>query len=246
MRNQERWTSSKYVYRHDRLVASRDPREVLVSSRLMSDIIASFYDNALKEHARGKLLDLGCGKVPLYATYKERVNENVCVDWSNTAHKNEYLDHELDLTQALPFNDEEFDTIVLSDVLEHIPAPEALWREMHRVLAKHGKLIMNVPFYYWLHEQPHDYYRYTEFALRRFTENSGMRLIQLTPMGGAPEIMADVFAKNVVRLPRVGRPLAMFAQWSTLRFVRSKMGQKVSRATGRNFPIGYFLIAEKV
>lgn len=246
MRNQERWTSSKYVYRNNRLIASRNPREVLVSSRLMSDIIASFYDNALKEHAKGKLLDLGCGKVPLYATYKERVSENVCVDWSNTLHKNEYLDHELDLTQTLPFNDNEFDTLVLSDVLEHIPAPEALWREMHRVLAKQGKLIMNVPFYYWLHEQPHDYYRYTEFALRRFTENSGMRLIQLSPMGGAPEIMADVFAKNVVRLPRVGRPLAMFAQWSTFRFVRSKMGQKVSRATGRNFPIGYFLIAEKV
>lgn len=246
MRNQESWTSSKYVYRNNRLVASRDPREVLVGSRLVSDLIASFYDNALKEHAKGKLLDLGCGKVPLYASYKDRVRENVCVDWSNTLHKNEYLDHELDLTKALPFNENEFDTIILSDVLEHIPAPDALWREMHRVLALHGKLIMNVPFYYWLHEQPHDYYRYTEFALRRFTENSGMRLIELTSMGGAPEIIADVFAKNIVRLPRVGRPLAMLVQWSTLRFVTTKVGRKVSKATGRNFPLGYFLVAEKV
>ena len=104
---------------------------------------------------------------------------------------------------------------------------------------------MNVPFYYWLHEQPHDYYRYTEFALRRFAENSGLRLIQLKPIGGAPEIMADIFAKNILRLPKLGRSLALIAQWVTLRFIRTKLGKKVSEATSSNFPLGYFLVAEK-
>ena len=76
----------------------------------------------------------------------------------------------------LPFGDSEFDTIILSDVLEHIPVPEHLWKEMARILSRNGKIIMNVPFYYCLHEAPHDCSRYTEFALRRFVEMSGLRL----------------------------------------------------------------------
>jgi SAM-dependent methyltransferase len=108
------------------------------------------------------LLDLGCGKVPFYARYREYVSETVCVDWSNSLHGNGHVDAECDLTQELPFADASFDTILLSDVLEHIPAPERLWREMARLLKPGGELLSSVPFFYWLHEEPYDYYRYTK------------------------------------------------------------------------------------
>lgn len=245
MQNQEKWKPSKFIYKNGKLRASKDAKEVNIGSRLNVELIADFYQRNLRLHAKGKLLDLGCGKVPLYAAYKEFIADNICVDWSNTFHKNEYLDYELDLTKKLPFNDNEFDTIILSDVLEHIPVPELLWVEMTRILTMNGKIIMNVPFYYWLHEQPHDYYRYTEFALRRFAQNCGLRLVQLEPTGGAPEIMTDIFAKNILRLPKLGRSLSLIAQWVTLRFIRTKLGKRISVATSSNFPLGYFLVAEK-
>jgi len=245
MRNRDKWKPSKYVYKNGKLIASRDPKEVGAGSRLIVDLIAEVYNNNLPQHAKGKLLDLGCGKVPLFFAYKNFVTDNICVDWENSLHKNEYLDFECDLTQALPFNNGEFDTIIISDVLEHIPQPEHLWREMSRILATGGKVLLNVPFYYWLHERPHDYYRYTEFALRYFVENSGLRLLQLDSIGGAPEIMADIFAKNILRVPKIGRPLAMLVQWLTLSFIKTKFGKKVSEATKDNFPFAYFLIAEK-
>jgi len=245
MRNQEKWEPSKYVYKKGQLVASRDRKEVAVGSRLIVDLIAAFYDRNLRRHAKGRLLDLGCGNVPLYAAYREFVADNICVDWAHTLHRNEHLDYEVDLTNTLPFSDSEFDTIILSDVLEHIPVPEQLWKEIARLLSRNGKVMMNIPFYYWLHEQPHDYYRYTEFALRRFVEISGLRLIQLEPIGGAPEVMADIFAKNILRLPRLGCSLALVAQWFMLGFIRTKLGRKMSDATNRSFPFGYFLVAEK-
>jgi SAM-dependent methyltransferase len=245
MQNREEWKPSKFVYKNGRLIGSRDPTELSVSSRLIADIIADFYDRALKQHARGRLLDLGCGKVPFYAVYRELVTESICVDWTNTLHENRYIDREVDLTGNLPFDDNEFDTIILSDVLEHIPSPEFLWKEMARVLSRHGKIIMNVPFFYCLHEEPHDYYRYTEHALLRFVEISGMRLIQLTPVGGAPEIIADLIAKNIVRLPILGRGSALVTQWCAWRFTRTGIGRKVSDETSRAFPFGYFMIAEK-
>ena len=245
MRNRHKWQPSKYTQRNGKLIASRDPTEVGVGSILIVDLIAEIYDNNLRQHARGKLLDLGCGKVPLFSAYKDYVTDNICVDWKNTLHKNEYLDAECDLTKVLPFKDGEFDTIILSDVLEHIPQPEHLWSEMSRILSIGGKIIINVPFYYWLHEHPHDYYRYTEFALRRFVEKSGLRLLQLNVIGGAPEIMADIFAKNILRVPKIGRSLAICAQWLALSFVKTKFGGKVSEATRDSFPFAYFLIAEK-
>jgi SAM-dependent methyltransferase len=188
MRNRDRYQQSKYVYRKEKLIASRDPKEVCVGSRLISDLIAEFYNSNLRQHAKGKLLDLGCGKVPLFIAYRDYVTDNICVDWENTLHKNEYLDFECDLTMVLPFKEGAFDTIILSDVLEHVPQPEHLWKEMSRILSINGKIIMNVPFYYWLHEHPHDYYRYTEFALRRFVESSGLRLIQLNLWEGLQKL----------------------------------------------------------
>ena len=62
-------------------------------------------------------MDLGCGKVPLYIAYRDLVSDIICVDWENTQHENEYLDLEYDITKVLPFVNEEFDTIILSDDL---------------------------------------------------------------------------------------------------------------------------------
>ena len=42
MRNKEKWKPSKYIYKKGRLIASRDPKEVGISSRLIADLIAIF------------------------------------------------------------------------------------------------------------------------------------------------------------------------------------------------------------
>ncbi|MBU0675090.1 MAG: class I SAM-dependent methyltransferase [Proteobacteria bacterium] len=245
MKNQENWQPGKYVYRKGKLVASRDTNEIRCGSRLVADLVAGLYDTALRRHAKGRLLDLGCGKVPLYLVYRDLVTENICVDWENTQHTNDYLDYECDLTRELPFADGSFDTIILSDVLEHIPQPEILWREMARLLAPGGKIVMNVPFFYWLHERPHDYYRYTEFALRRFVELSGLSLVQLESVGGSPEILADMLAKHIQFIPAVGKPTAVFIQYLAQLFVKTSPGKKISKKTSEGYPFGYFLVVEK-
>ena len=245
MQNQGTWTPSKFVYRNGALRATRDEREVGLGSRLAAELVASLYDAHLARYARGRLVDLGCGKVPLFAAYRDHVSTVTCVDWEGTSHTNDWVDVYCDLAGDLPFEDGSFDTILLSDVLEHIPRPEHLWEEMSRILSPGGHLIMNVPFLYWLHEEPHDYYRYTEFALRRFVESAGMELRLLRAIGGTPEVLADILAKHVVRVPVVGRLIASAVQAGTLGLVRTRLGKRASQRTAAKLPLGYFLIASK-
>jgi SAM-dependent methyltransferase len=244
MKDRDSWRPSKFVYRRGRLTASRDTDEVAVSSRLMVDRVARCYDANLRRHAKGVLVDLGCGTVPLYRAYADLVTDVVCVDLGGTPHAR-HLDVECDINEPLPFADRTFDTIVLSDVLEHIARPETLWAEMARILAPGGEILMNVPFYYWIHAGPYDFYRYTEFALRRFVEHAGLDLVQLDVIGGAPEVLADVVAKNFAPVPVLGYPVAVAVQWATKASTATRFGRKVSRVTGATFPFGYFLIARK-
>lgn len=246
MKNATSWKPSKFTYRKGKLIGSRNPQDVAPSSRLMADVVAKHYDNYIKHHVSGSLLDLGCGKVPLYECYKQYISDNTCIDWGNTAHKNAYLDLEHDLNTKLPLDDEQFDTIILSDVLEHIYQPLVLWREMHRVLKPNGKILLNVPFYYWLHEVPYDYYRYTEHTLRRFAEETNSKIHVLKPLGGILEIWGDLVAKISMRIPVIGKGLAIFSQFIMSAISNTGIGKKISEKTGSQFPFGYFMVIEKV
>jgi SAM-dependent methyltransferase len=182
----------------------------------------------------------------LYEAYRSHTSDNVCIDWENTPHKNGYLDAACDLSQRLPYGEAEFDTIIMSDVLEHIPQPEKLWGEMWRVLKPGGNVLLNVPFYYWLHETPYDFCRYTEFALRRFAEYSRFNILVLDAIGGAPEILADILAKQAQVLPIIGPGLAIGVQSVTNTFLKTGFGRKCSEKTKRAFPLGYFMVAERL
>jgi SAM-dependent methyltransferase len=245
VKDKDNWKPSKFVRKNGKLVSSTDTREVAISSRLMTDLVARWYDTHIKQFVRGRLLDLGCGKIPLFEAYRDFVTDNICVDWANSLHKNSHLDVECDLTQPLAFDDGSFDTIVLSDVLEHIPDPGRLWQEMSRVLSPEGRILMNVPFFYWLHESPHDYYRYTEYALQRFADAADMRITHLSVIGGAPEILADIVAKNVAELRWLGKPLAVTVQSVAGAFLSTGLGARISARTARSFPLGYALVAQK-
>jgi len=246
MKNIHLWRETKFVYKNNVLRGSRKTADLTLSSRLSADITARHYDLYLKQHATGRLADLGCGKVPFYQVYRPLVTEVVCVDWDTVERTNPFLDFCCDLNEPLPFKNGEFDTIILSDVLEHLRQPEKIWKEMNRILAPGGKVILNVPFFYKLHEKPFDFYRYTEFALRNFAENSGFSVVVLVPTGGVPEILTDILAKNLRFMPLAGKPLAVLLQSACRVFLKTGIGKKLSAKTGKDFPFGYFMVAEKI
>lgn len=246
MQNANLWMPSKYTVRGGRWQGSRDRRELAVGSRLVADRVVSCYAEHLPRLARGRLADLGCGKVPLYGLYRDRVDTVLCADWPASPHGASFVDVEADLGQPLPFADASFDTIVLSDVLEHVPDPQRLWQEMARVLAPGGCLLLNVPFLYGLHELPHDYHRFTESALRHAAQAAGLQVELLQTVGGGAHVVADLLAKQLSWLPLLGKPLAIAVQGLVGLLDRTSLGRRYAQASGQRFPLGYFLVARRM
>jgi len=246
MKNAERWCPTKFVTTPRGLRASRDPRHLGIGSRFIGDLLAQSYERAIRTHARGRLLDMGCGEVPLYGVYRDVVEENVCIDWAGSIHPCVHLDFVVDLGGMLPFEDQHFDTILLTDVLEHLAEPVTAIGEAARILRPGGKLIIGVPFFYWIHEAPHDYHRYTEFAMRRMCRLSGLSVVDLRAYGGLPEILCDITAKTLEHLPRpmpvILRPIHTVLSLLTY----SAPVRKLSERSKQHFPLGYLLVAQKL
>jgi len=245
MKNVESWRPSKYIMRNGRLAPSPDADELSPSSRWIAQLIIQAYEPAWKQHVHGELLDLGCGKVPFYQAYRDYVSNTVCVDWPGSPHGNLHIDQFCDLSQPLPFADAQFDTVLSSDVIEHLPDPLLAFNEMGRVLKPGGVLLLNTPFLYMLHEVPHDFYRHTRYSLARLADLAGMEVVELKEIGGIADVYGDLVAKTLGLLPGIGRPLSV--AWQGLLGGLAKTGawQKLRDASAPRFPSGYFLVARK-
>jgi hypothetical protein len=68
----------------------------------------------------------------------------------------------------------------------------------------------------------------------------------LDAIGAAPEILADILAKQVQVIPVIGRGLTITVQPAARIILKTGFGRKFSEKTRREFPLGYFMVAEKI
>lgn len=215
--------------------------EVPITSRLVADIAAKFYSETIRSHARGRLIDLGCGRVPLYGMYKDLVSDTVCVDWPNSMHEATHTDVFADLNLPLDVEENGFDTAIASDVIEHLHTPEALFASAARLLRPEGKLLVGVPFLYCIHEMPYDFHRYTRYALERMTHEAGLTVISLAAAGGSPEVLSDIVTKSL----GASKAIAGMAYHATRALLAVPLVKRLSVATRETMPMTYFLVAQK-
>ncbi len=245
MRNRDDWVPTKFVRSSGRLQAARDTSQVAISAQLLVDRIANCYDQYLPVYATGKLADLGCGTVPLFDAYRNLVTDVVCVDWPSSLHVCPHIDIHCDLNAPLPFRNARFDTVVLSDVLEHVFRPHLLMSEISRILKPNGVVFVNTPFLFGVHEAPQDYFRYTEFALRELTNFCNLNVEVLTPLGGAPDVIADLVSKHLERIPLVGKMSARLTQWLAATIARLPLLRGFVKQGMPYLPSGYFMVVRK-
>jgi len=84
----------------------------------------------------------------------------------------------------MPFAEESFDLAVCLDVIEHLECDLDALRELRRVVAPGGSLLVTVPAYQWLwsgHDEiNHHHRRYTRRSLQRAAQRAGWQQLRTT------------------------------------------------------------------
>jgi len=148
--------------------------------------------------AHGRMLDIGCGYKPYQHLFASYVDEHLGIDIPVTIHGLEVIDI-LGTTLALPFTNGSFDTILATEVLEHVPEPERMLAEIGRVLRPGGTLILSVPLHEPLHELPYDFFRYTHIALCALLEKQGFSVRTIERRGGPVVVLIHLLCSFLYR-----------------------------------------------
>lgn len=126
-------------------------------------------------YMKGKLLDFGCGSKPYKHIFEVAEYIGTDIEVSGHSHKNEYIDVYYD-GNTLPFAENTFDSILCSEVFEHLFNLEVMLDELYRVLKPGGFMLITVPFVWDEHEIPYDFGRYSSFGLTYLVEKHGFKV----------------------------------------------------------------------
>lgn len=174
----------------------------------------------------GRVVDVGGGRAPDYFRYLTQFNVTSIepIDGSLSA-----IDFEQD---ALPFEAQTVDTVLICNTLEHVYHYGFLLGECARILRSKGRIVGFVPFFVGYHPDPHDYFRYTKEALHRMLLEAGFSTIEVKAVGGGPFL--SNFNTIVLSFPRAVRPLLYlpYALLDTIFLLLRPQGKE-------RFPLGY-------
>ncbi len=196
----------------------------------------------------GTLYDLGAGESPYKDFFLRHADKYVAVDWSGSYHEIR-ADILADLNEPLPIESAVADTVVSLSVLEHLREPGNMIGEAYRILKSGGSIVLQVPWQWWIHEAPQDYYRYTPYGLEYLFKKAGFVDIQVEAQAGFFTMMTlklNYFSLRLIRGPwplRNAINLALHLRW----YVGQKTAPILDRIDGKWAleTNGYFLTARK-
>jgi len=190
-----------------------------------------------------RVLDLGSGEgredqLPgLSANTRARImcadlKPGVDVDFVSDAH-------------FIPLRDNCLDGVVLQGVVEHVPRPWVIAQEIVRVLKPGGVVYCEAPFVQWYHDDPGDYYRFTEAGLIEMFKpcecvESGVAIGPVgAVVGVARELPAMMFTS-----PYVYWPLKWALSWLTYPLVALDILYR-GRPRSKTVALGVYLVGRK-
>jgi len=148
--------------------------------------IASNYKNL-------DILEIGSGDITLNQSAKHIIyNAN---SYIQTDINNSYGHQYLDITSEIKI-EEKFDLVLCTNVLEHIFDTKDAIQNLNFLLKENGHLLVSTPFIYPLHDEPTDYWRFTEHALKELFSDFTILTINTTGIRQFPTQYIFLLQKN--------------------------------------------------
>ncbi len=208
-----------------------------------------------RRYVTGSLLDIGSGSQPYKQFLESAVSSYVGLDRPSTQTMvpNATAPDICGDVNSLPFRNESFDTILMTQVLEHVPDPQQALSEASRILKQDGYLLLSVPFCEPLHGEPWDFFRYSQYGLGHLLDNAGLRIVLMEHQGYFGASINKIVNRFLFRSPwkstrfvrtvkLIGTPLLLLCV-----FFMNCLGIWLDKiAKFEEFTPNYFLVAEKV
>ncbi|MDR3570884.1 MAG: class I SAM-dependent methyltransferase [Candidatus Pacebacteria bacterium] len=149
----------------------------------------------IKRHSsyvRGRVLDVGSGPKP---PYRDLFDSTEYVKLDREGIENITVVGSAD---TLPVDDASFDALVCTQVLGDVYRLRDAFAEFFRVLRPGGAALITEAFFDSLHDEPYDYWRFTEFSLRKLAEDAGFRVEVLEKRGGYFTVRAQMTVRYLI------------------------------------------------
>ena len=177
--------------------------------RALNWLVYDISDRFLQKYSgnfKGVLYDLGAGESPYKDFFLQHAKQYVAVDWAGSLHDTK-ADIVADLNKPLPIETEVADTVVSLSVMEHLCEPQIMLNEAFRILKPGGGMVLQVPWQWWIHEAPYDFFRYTPYGLKYLFEKAGFGDVVVEPQGGFFTMWILKFNYFSMRFTHGRRPL---------------------------------------
>ena len=114
----------------------------------------------------------------------------------------------------IPVEDNRYDYIIFNQVMEHLPEPCLVARELNRVLRPGGKMLYTAPLFYEEHEAPYDFYRYTRHGVEHIFTKAGFSIDRISWLEGYFGTMGYQLRSMARFMPT--RPVDYGGRWTGL------------------------------
>lgn len=141
----------------------------------------------------GRLIDVGCGMQPYRKLLGPKVTEYVGVDRAGPLCRPDVEGDAL----SLPFDDASFDSLMSTQVLEHVTDARRALVSMARVLRPGGRIVLTAPGTWPAHEVPYDFARFTRFGLQEMLADAGFTDVHIGAQGGTWATIGQLLAMEV-------------------------------------------------
>lgn len=145
-------------------------------------------------YVRGIVLDAGSGGVERYKKFLQ-CEKYIKLD-INVSAKPDILGS----VESMPMDNESVDSVIATQVLEHVKNPQKAVEEFYRVLKIGGYCLLTAPQYSELHEEPNDYFRFTKFGLEELFKKAGFKIIKIDRRGGFWGVNSQISVRYVIDL----------------------------------------------
>lgn len=199
-----------------------------------------------KNQSQSKILDLGCGYKPFQSLFPN--DQYIGVDMSLNSLADVIADN-----HNLPFKDNIFDIIIISEVLEHCENEYKVIDELRRVAKNEALVYLTLPFIFPLHGVPYDFNRFTQYKLKSLFKNDNIIFLQENNnIFGSILIFINMVLRILFGSTKILYPVYIFN--NLLILALENLGRLYRDKTGfiaeyweyalKAFPVGYSMIVK--